>query len=244
MDSIPRIFHYCWFGRKPKPPEAVSFIKEWPRRNPGYLLKEWSEQNFDVTCCGYVRQAYEAGKYAFVSDYARGLALFNHGGIYLDTDVELVGSFDSFLQHEAFFGFEEGNRVATSTIGCRPGHPLMRVYLDQYHQRSFFKADGNMDMTTNVEILTNLLVTRGLKANGRHQVIPEGIVCYPMSYFSPLDYINHRSFRDGTTVAIHHYSHSWGGAFSSLKRTISRGISRTVGAETLNRLRKLLSLGR
>ena len=226
---IPKKIHYCWFGRGAKSADAILFIEGWKRLHPDYRFIEWNEDNFDVTCCSYVQQAYEKRKFAFVSDYARGLALLKEGGVYLDTDVELVAKLDPFLQHDAFFGFEEANLVATSTIGCRPGHPIIQAYLDQYSNRLFVQADGSMDMTTNVTVMNRLLIARGLKPDGSEQRLAGGIACYPKQYFSPLDYIHFVDHRDDRTVAIHHYQHTWGGPVDHIKKRLARIFACLVG---------------
>ncbi|RGX78343.1 hypothetical protein DXA68_12330 [Bacteroides stercorirosoris] len=102
---IPKIIHYCWFGGKPLPPKAKKYIESWKKFCPDYEIKEWNESNFDVHCCRYVEEAYNAKKWAFVSDYARFLALYNEGGIYFDTDIEVLKPFDNLLGCGAFFGF-------------------------------------------------------------------------------------------------------------------------------------------
>ena len=236
---IPKTIHYCWFGRGPKPSDALRFIDGWKRLHPDYRIVEWNEDNFDVTCCAYVQQAYEKRKFAFVSDYARGLALLSEGGVYLDTDVELLAPLDSFLRHEVFFGFEEADLVATSTIGCRPGHPIIQAYLDQYANRTFIQGDGSLDMTTNVTVMNRLLIARGLTPDGSEQHLAEGIVCYPKQYFSPLDYIHYVDHRDARTVAIHHYQHTWGGVADRLKKVTAKFVARLVGPSIFSYLRKL-----
>lgn len=236
---IPKIIHYCWFGRGPKPADTLRYIEGWKRLHPEFRVIEWNEDNFDINCCEYVRQAYERRKFAFVSDYARGLALLSQGGIYLDTDVELVGRLDPFLQHEAFFGFEEANLIATSTIGCRPGHPIIQAYLDQYGVRQFARPDGSLDLTTNVTVLNRLLRGLGLRPDGSRQELAGGIVCYPMQYFSPLDYIRFVDHRDGRTVAIHHYHHTWGGKSQRLKAWLARTLSAFLGPRLFAKLRDL-----
>lgn len=107
--SIPKVIHYCWFGHDPKPKLAEKCIKSWKKKCPDYKIIEWNEENFDISACPlYVRQAYEAKKWAFVTDYVRLKVVYEHGGIYLDTDVELKKNLDFLLNHKAYFGFEEG----------------------------------------------------------------------------------------------------------------------------------------
>ena len=236
---IPKIIHYCWFGRGPKPVEAQNFINGWSRLHPDFRIVEWNEDNFDINCCPYVQQAYERKKFAFVSDYARGVALLNEGGVYLDTDVELIGRLDLFLRHEAFFGFEEGNLIATSIIGCSPSHPIIKSYLDQYHDRSFIKPDGTVDMTTNVTVMTRLLTGYGLQLDGKAQELGTGIFCYPKQYFSPLDYIRFIDHRDASTIAIHHYHHTWGGSVARLKKRLRRLLSAIFESAAIECFRRL-----
>lgn len=238
---IPKVIHYCWFGRGPKPPEALSFIKGWHRIHPDFEIREWNEDNFDVRCCSYVQQAYERGRFAFVSDYARGEALWRHGGIYLDTDVELVGRLDRLLGYDGFIGFEHGNSVATSTMGFRPGHPLIGKYLDQYKSRAFVRPDGSEDVTTNVTVLTKLAQEAGLKLDGSRQELRDGVACLPMQVLSPMDYINYADHRDASTLAVHHYQHSWGGLGSRLRRGVARLLSKFIGPSFVRKLRRIFS---
>lgn len=238
---IPPIIHYCWFGRGPKPKEAHNFIAGWRRLHPGYRFIEWNEDNFDTGCVPYVRQAYERRKFAFVSDYARGHALRSMGGIYLDTDVELVAPLDRLLVHDGFLGFEHGHSVATSTMGFRPQHPLMDLYMKQYESREFVRADGLEDNTTNVTVLTRLAQADGLKLDGKLQVIANGVVCLPMQVLSPLDYVNLIDHRDSTTIAVHHYQHSWGGPLDRMRRRLVRAARTLLGAKGVALLRRTLS---
>lgn len=237
---IPKLIHYCWFGRGPKPIDAQKFIEGWKRLHPGYQIIEWNEDNFDVLCCKYVQEAYEKRKFAFVSDYARGQALVEHGGVYLDTDVELVAPLDSLLSWEGFLGFEYGNSIATSTMGFRPRHPLMQQYLDQYNQRSFVLPDGSLDMTTNVSILTKLVIKEGLRIDGTKQIIRGDVVCLPMQVLSPLDYVNFYDYRDTSTIAVHHYQHTWGGPISRFRKKFMRLIGRIMGQKALKRFREII----
>ena len=103
---IPKIIHYCWFGGNPLPEDAKKYIESWRKYCPGYEIKEWNESNFDINCCDYVREAYEAKKWAFVSDYARFYILYQYGGLYFDTDVEMIRPLFSILQKGSFMGME------------------------------------------------------------------------------------------------------------------------------------------
>ena len=206
---IPKIIHYCWFGKAPKPPLAQRCFSSWKKYCPDYEIREWNEDNFDLSDVPpYVRQAYEAGRWAFVTDYVRLWALTKVGGVYLDTDVELVKPLDPFLRHEAFAGFESPTHVQTAVLGCQPGFPLFREFLEHYDHAQFQKADGTQDTTTNVEVFTNLCMAHGLTANGLFQLV-DGLAVYPCVFFCPIDYQTGKMKKTRKTTAIHWFSGSW-----------------------------------
>ena len=207
--TIPKIIHYCWFGGKPKPPLAEKCIASWKKYCPDYELIEWNEGNFDLAAAPeYVHQAYEAGRWAFVTDYVRLRALVELGGVYMDTDVEVVKPLDPYLKHEAFAGFESIDRVQTGLLACRPGFPLFCDFLTHYDTAQFLLPDGTADTTTNVEVLTRLCADRGLQMNDRYQVV-DGLAVYPREYFCPVDFHTEKLKRTRKTVVIHWFSGSW-----------------------------------
>lgn len=207
--SIPKILHYCWFGGKPKPPLAEKCIRSWRKFCPDFEIREWNESNFDLEQVpAYVRQAYEAGRWAFVTDYVRLRALTEVGGVYLDTDVEIVRSLDPFLKHEAFAGFEHLERVQTGVLACRKGFPLFQEFLAYYDTAVFRRPDGSMDTTTNVEILTGICRKKGLVFNDTFQVV-DGLAVYPREVFCPVDYDTMKLKKTRKTVTIHWFSGSW-----------------------------------
>ena len=207
--SIPKILHYCWFGGKPKPPLAEKCIRSWRKFCPDFEIQEWNESNFDLEQVpAYVRQAYEAGRWAFVTDYVRLRALTEVGGVYLDTDVEIVRPLDPFLKHEAFAGFEHLERVQTGVLACRKGFPLFQEFLAYYDTAVFRRPDGSMDTTTNVEILTGICRKKGLVFNDTFQVV-DGLAVYPREVFCPVDYDTMKLKKTRKTVTIHWFSGSW-----------------------------------
>lgn len=207
--SIPKIIHYCWFGGKPKNALAQKCIKSWKKYCPDYALREWSEENFDVSAAPlYVRQAYEAGRWAFVTDYVRLVALDRMGGVYMDTDVELVKPLTPYLRHQAFAGFEHIDRVQTGLLACEPGFPLFRDFLRHYDDARFLLPDGTQDTATNVEVLTALCRDRGLRFDNTPQVV-EGMAVYPKEVFCPVEFETKVLRRTRNTVAIHWFSGSW-----------------------------------
>lgn len=209
-NKIPKIIHYCWFGRNEKPADVVAYIETWKRYLPNYEIMEWNEENFDIeTAIPYVKEAYEYKKWAFVSDYVRLYALSNYGGIYLDTDVQVFQSFDTLLNAEAFFGFESNDYVCTAVMASSQNHWFIREFLEDYINRHFIKSDGTLDMiTTNVVVLTRLLVRHGLILNGKKQDV-KGIMIYPQVYFSANNFINIFRCYKKKSLAYHHYSSSW-----------------------------------
>ena len=148
--SIPRTIHYCWFGRNPLPKLAQKCIKSWKKYCPDYEIIQWNEDNYDLSAAPlYVRQAYEAKKWAFVTDYVRLQVVYEHGGIYLDTDVELIKKLDPLLQYDAYFGFEDGKHIATGLgFGAVKGAPILRELMEDYHDIPFILPDGGYDTKT------------------------------------------------------------------------------------------------
>ena len=153
---IDKKIHYCWFGKGEKPDIVKKCIKTWEDKLSEYEIIEWNEDNFDINSNEYVKEAYENKKYAFVSDYVRVHALYHMGGIYLDTDVEVYKSLDEFLEEDSFWGFEEKNYIATSTIGAKQGNGLIKQFLDYYEDKSYNEMAKNIEEFTNVKIVTNI----------------------------------------------------------------------------------------
>lgn len=206
---IPKKIHYCWFGGNPLSSQAKKCIESWKRYCPDYEIIEWNEKNFDIDCCSYVREAYDAKKWAFVSDYARFSILYDQGGLYFDVDVELVRSLDDIVAQGAFMGCEENGIVAPGLgLAVEPGHELYKMLLDGYRNRSFYADDKTMDLTTVVAYTTGYLKKYGLKDVEDVQRI-EGILIYPKEFFCPKDPVTREIHITDRTVAIHHYDGSW-----------------------------------
>lgn len=242
--GVPRVVHYCWFGCNPKPPAVERFIRNWREVLPDYEIREWNEENFDIEAWPYASQAQAAKRYAFVSDVARLHALYTCGGVYLDTDVEVRRPFDHLMNGGVVLGFEEGDYVATSTMLAPPGAKLVGDFLECYSSRSFLQADGTLDQTTNVEILTAMLETAGLKKNGAPQDLlwsGEEVHVLDRVKFSPLDYPNGICYADQTTYAIHHFGQSWGSPMAKGKAMIRKVLIQLIGGERVKRLRKMMA---
>lgn len=219
---IPRVIHYCWFGRNPLPELAVQCIESWKKYCPGYEIREWNEDNYDLDSCKYVRQAYEAGKWAFVSDYARFDILFKYGGIYFDTDVELLKPIEPILNRGAFMGCEsqrrKGKETARSGFGiavnpglglaAASGNAIYKEMLDDYKELDFQKEYKDGSFKTVVDRITDVLERHGLIQTQETQCI-KGISIYPDEFFCPLDYTTGILNITENTYSIHHYTASW-----------------------------------
>lgn len=207
--SIPKKIHYCWFGRQPIPKSVLDCIASWKHYCPDYEIIQWNEDNFDVDTIRYTREAYAKKQWAFVSDYARIKIIYENGGIYLDTDVELVRSLNSLLEYDGFMGFQDRENVATGLgFGAVAGHPVLRLLLKDYHTIPFVKEDGSMDQTPCPDRNTKCLKKLGLKSDGTRQEL-QGMQIFPSEYFSPMDWKSGRIHRTTNTYSIHHYAASW-----------------------------------
>ena len=209
MDRIPKIIHYCWFGRGILPEESKKYIESWKKYCPEYEIKEWNEDNFDIKSNKYVKEAYEAKKYAFVTDYVRLYALYNEGGIYMDTDVEVLKPLDEFLKHHAFSSFENNDSIPTGLMASEKNGEWVKNLLDEYTDMSFIKEDGSYDTTTNVVRITNLTEQKyGLVRKSSYQDL--GVVTlYPHEYFCPKDWESGNIYVTENSHAIHHFNGSW-----------------------------------
>lgn len=208
---IPKTIHYCWFGHNPKPKLAQKCIRSWKRLCPDYEIIEWSEDNFDISSCPlYVQQAYASGKWAFVTDYVRLKVVYEHGGVYLDTDVELKKSLDPLLVYHAYFGFEDGIHIATGLgFGAVAGHPVIKAMMDDYESIPFIKEDGTLDQETCPSRNTKILLQYGLQQDDSLQILDGNIRILPSIYLCPLSYYSGQRKCSLKTISIHWFNASW-----------------------------------
>ena len=206
--SIPKIIHYCWFGGNEKTEDVKKYIATWKKYCPDYKIIEWNESNFDVNLSPYTSEAYKMKKWAFVSDFARLYALVSYGGIYMDTDVELLKPLDSFLQDAAFIGFENKESLATAIIGCNKENKFFKDFLSTYYNEHFVKEDNTLNLQTNTNRITKQMQLLGLQLNDSFQTL-EDISIYPHDYFCPKDYYTEKIKLTENTIAIHHFTKSW-----------------------------------
>lgn len=205
---IPKVIHYCWFGHGEKPELARKCIESWKKFCPDFEIKEWNESNFDINQCAYVKEAYNAKKWAFVSDYVRLYALVQEGGVYLDTDVEVIKPIDELLKLIAFSGFETSHAVTSGIIAAESNLPIFKELLHEYSKIHFIKSDGEMDLAPNIIRITKTMVNHGLKMNNQKQTILD-MTIFPKDYFCPKSPKTGDINLTPNTYTIHHYSGSW-----------------------------------
>ena len=274
---LPKIIHYCWFGRNPLPESAQKCIASWRKFLPDYEIWQWSEEEllssdansltpalpnregdnnekrenlydkiltFDVNIIPYTQQAYEAKKYAFVSDYARFWILYKYGGLYFDTDVEIIKPLDDIIERGPFMGIEvkakEGEypEVAPGLgLGVTPGHELYQVLLDKYATLRFLNEDGTLNQKTIVKYNTEVLQEQGLQPSNDIQEVA-GVWIYPADYFNPLDSLTGKLKLTDNTRSIHWYMNSWSDS-SSLRQWLSRVSHRLFGTK-LHQLKTII----
>lgn len=233
---IPKKIHYCWFGGNPLPELARKCIASWRKYLPEYEIKEWNENTFDIHSNAYVEEAYEARKYAFVTDYVRLYALNHEGGIYMDTDVEVLRSLDCFLHHPAFSGFEDETHILTGIMASEKGGKWVQWQLAYYSDRHFLLKDGNYDTTTNVEIISRRMQEKGFILKNSVQNFKDIITIYSWDYFCPKSHETGKIHLTSNTFAIHHFSMSWIPAHVRFLVRVKRYMMKTFGVHTIETL--------
>lgn len=218
--AIPKIIHYCWFGRGQMPGLAIKCISSWKKHLPDYKIILWNEDNFDINSNQFVKEAYEAKKYAFVTDYVRLYALNQYGGIYMDTDVEVIKSLDKFLVHNAFTGCENEHMCVTGTMGAIKGHNWIKDLLSDYNGKKFILSDGEYNIKPNTQIITSITMDRyGWKPENTYQILKDDLNIYPFEVFCAKDRTRKITITD-QTYTIHHFAGSWLSPLGKLKNKI------------------------
>ena len=195
---IPKIIHYVWVGGKEKPKDIVRCMKTWNKHLKGYKVIEWNESNFDIEKHPFVKAAYQAKKWAYVSDYIRAYAIYTYGGIYLDTDILLLDNFDKFLGHNAFVGFENPQYPFTAVFGAEAGHPLIEDMLDYYDKLDAFSF--NFENNNTISVSDILINKYACQTGNQFQILKHGIAVYP-------DTILCNPSKD--SVSIHVFTGTW-----------------------------------
>lgn len=206
---IPKVIHYCWFGKNDLPKEVQKCIDSWHEFCPDYEIIRWDESNYDIRKCTYMSQAYDAGKWAFVSDYARLDIVYTYGGIYLDTDVELIKPLDSLLGYNMFCGFETRDFINLGLgFGAEARHDILQQIMNVYKDLSFIKDNNEMDLTPCPRYQTEGIKKNGFVIDGTMQY-REGVMVCPIDYFNPIDCQTGEINLTDNTYSIHHFSMSW-----------------------------------
>lgn len=237
---IPKKIHYCWFGKGKMPELALKCIESWRVNLPDYELKEWNENSFDINSNFYVKEAYESRKFAFVTDYVRLYALYTEGGIYMDTDVEVLKNLDPFLDLPAFSGFEDNVHIPTGIMAAEKGSVWAGWQLKYYDDRHFLLPDGTLDLTTNVEIIGRLMEEKGfILRNGLYN-FQNIITIFPRDYFCSKSHTTGKIELTQNTYTIHHFAGSWKSTSDRLKRRIVH----LIGVKMAHRLKLFINLFR
>ena len=227
---IPKKIHYCWFGRGEKPKLAKRCIASWKKYCPDYEIIEWNEDNFDIAAFPYAQYCLENRRWAFLSDFVRLAVVSEHGGLYFDTDVELIARPDELLRYDAFYGFENDENIATGLgFGCLAGHPtvqaMKQAYLDLPRQ-----ADGTYALAACPALNTRALLPFGLALNGERQNIA-GAEILPADYLNPYDDPTGTLNKTKNTVSIHWYSKSWMSKGTILRSRLTKPLHRIFGKD-------------
>lgn len=238
--SIPKIIHYCWFGGN-IPAKFEKYIDQWRKKCPDYELKLWNEDSFDLNSAEYLKKAVKAGRWAFVADYVRLAALYQYGGIYLDTDVELLANFDFLLDQKLVFGFETSRQINGAIILAEKGNHFIREVLDVYEGFHFEEKDIVETMIPIPYVLSKMVEQKGAVLNGKTQTI-DGITLLSRDYFYPLSFEGEGRCFTKNTIAIHQYAGSWSNNITKidvfLKKNFSISIQPVI--KGLSKLKRIL----
>ncbi|HIF9166845.1 TPA: glycosyltransferase family 32 protein [Photobacterium damselae] len=242
---IEKKIHYCWFGKNPKNELILKCIESWKKYCPDYEIIEWNEDSFDVNECIYTKEAYENKKWAFITDYVRLKVLHDFGGVYLDTDVELIKSIDVFLEHNAFSGFEDNKYIPTGLMGAKKNDPWIKILLDYYDDRSFYLDDGSLDLIPNTRIITEISEKHfdfdSKNATGNDLIVLKNhVYLYPWFYFCPKSHLDGKVRICKDTYSIHHFNGSWLPKHKKVLMFFSKLFVRMFGKETYYKIRQKL----
>lgn len=249
---IPKKIHYCWFGRNPMPEKYVKYIESWKKKFKDYEIIEWNESNFDINSNLYIQQAYKAKKWAFVSDFARFKILYEQGGIYFDTDVEVIKDMTEIIQRGPFMGTEikvlgekkQYYYVAPGLgLAAEAGMPFLKELIDEYNKLEFFNEDGSLNQTTIVKYTTDLLCKKGYDITKNEIQNVAGFLVYPPEYFNPLDEKNGKLNITKHTYSIHWYAASWHTSSEKRKNLLKKLLGEKITHFIVQIKRRILKNG-
>lgn len=240
MNQIPKVIHYGWFGGKKKSKFIKKCIASWKKYLPDYEIKEWNETNFPISDFQFALEAYEARKYAFVSDYLRTYLMYHYGGIYFDTDIEVMENFEDKLNDAEFvIAFERPDTLMTGFMAAVPGNEIMKQFLTYYDSISFYDEEGKMRLTPNTDLLGELAMQFGMTPNGKYQELPGGIRIYPNEVFGGYNVYDMIYTITENTVLVHHYTASWRTFWEEIPVKSKKLFLKLFGVESYRFMRKL-----
>ena len=244
---IPKIIHYCWFGGKEMPGEYTGYIETWKKQCPDYEIVRWDESNYDVSKNLYLKTAYEQKQWSFLSDYVRLDVVYQQGGIYFDTDIELLKSMDCVLQHEAFFAFENVDDITTGLgFGACKGNKTVRMLRDMYDHFPFKDTENGSPFIPCPILVTEGLTQMGFILDDTFQEI-DGVAVYPSEYFNPMDIRTKRITLTDKTIAINHYAGSWLSRKKKMQISTAAYLRRLMGEDrytkVLGAVKNVLHIG-
>jgi len=223
---IPKVIHYIWVGGKPLSELAEKCVLSWKTFCPDYEIKRWDESNFDINSNSFCKEAYESKKWAFVSDYIRLKILYEEGGIYIDTDIELIKPLDEFLEKSAVIGFESDAVISSGFIACEKNSPYIKMLLDYYDNKHFIKPNGKPDLVANVVFITDLTKKKyKIKLNNTLQDAGDFVI-YPKDYFCAKDLFDGKIYKTDNTHAIHYFTSSWYSPWQKFKHNIKKFLNK------------------
>lgn len=235
---IPKKIHYCWGGGNELPAKFKAYIDTWREHCPGYEITEWNESNFDVAQNRYCQETASANKWGFASDYVRLKVLYEYGGIYMDTDVEMLKPLDDLLKYDLFMGFESESSIQSGIIGCKEKHEIIKKLLDEYDEKRFIKADGSLDMTPLPVLISNFLKQNyGVKLNNSLQIFGNNNLLLPFDYLCCKSFVTGKISVTSHSYTIHHFEGSWLDFYGKTRMVIRR----IVGEENWRKLKKLMN---
>lgn len=203
---IPKKIHYCWFGRNPLPEKNRIWMESWKKYCPDYELVEWNEDNYDITKNAHMYEAYKANMWGYVVDYARLDIIYEHGGIYLDTDVELIKCLDDLLYQPAFAGVDYSNLISLGLgFGAKKHCSIIKEMRDYYESLKFMNVDGSYNMLSQALVHKPFFEQKGFVSNGEYQIIDNILTIYPEKVLSAKDILTGRIVPTDHTYSIHHY---------------------------------------
>jgi len=243
---IPKIIHYCWFGKGEYPSKIKQCIESWNKLANEYQILLWNEENFDINAYDFTREAYEAGKYAFVSDMVRFYALYHYGGIYVDTDVEIVKSFSDILKTGCVLSGDESGNLDGAFLAGEKQHPFFSTMLNSYKERHFLNKEGKFN-----QIVVNYWMQEELKKNGYQSAssivcLNNDIMIYPVEYFCAMDQFTGKTCATSNTYCIHHHTYSWTSKKTDVLRFFRTKIlvpllGKTLYSSIVEKIKKLIN---